>query len=97
LARVFPCDYHVSGNRYSIPTKNVTTIITVVDKHYAAAGIWKRLGPKDEQIPELVFRQKRPLKEIADQQAAAKNTFLCRGIAGGLDSGAASRSARHAR
>jgi RNA polymerase sigma-70 factor (ECF subfamily) len=31
----------------------------------AAAGIGKRLKPNDEQILELAFRQKRPLKEVA--------------------------------
>jgi RNA polymerase sigma-70 factor (ECF subfamily) len=31
----------------------------------AAAVIGKRLRPKDEQILELAFRQKRPLKEVA--------------------------------
>ena len=31
----------------------------------AAAEIGKRLKPKDEQILELAFRQKRPLKEVA--------------------------------
>ncbi|MDR2740465.1 MAG: sigma-70 family RNA polymerase sigma factor [Treponema sp.] len=31
----------------------------------AAAAIGKRLKPKDEQILELAFRQKRPLKEVA--------------------------------
>jgi RNA polymerase sigma-70 factor (ECF subfamily) len=31
----------------------------------AAAEIGKRLKPKDEQLLELAFRQKRPLKEVA--------------------------------
>jgi RNA polymerase sigma-70 factor (ECF subfamily) len=36
---------------------------TAVDR--AAAEIGKRLKPKDEQILELAFRQKHPLKEVA--------------------------------
>ncbi|MDR2142932.1 MAG: sigma-70 family RNA polymerase sigma factor [Treponema sp.] len=36
---------------------------TAVDR--AAAEIEKRLGPRDEQILELAFRQKKPLKEVA--------------------------------
>ena len=36
---------------------------TAVDR--AAAEIGKRLKPKDEQILELAFRQKKPLREVA--------------------------------